>query len=308
MFRYIRTKPEKLKSQVLNVFYEDICYYPVIHHAAIDQSRVYGERYTLGAHTHDVYHLTVYTKTAGAYLQDGQFHPAELGALVIVSPWEKHDFVTRSGQFEYSEVTFSFISHQGQSLDLSFEKLLSLYTGVEIRLKGHRQKFTVDQIGQFISILAQMIDFLESKTDLGEFNAYRSLVHLLDFIIVNTCESKDAQPLSDTPCRAAKNYIDSHYAEKISISTLAEVNCVSEGHLIKSFKKNFRTTPLTYQKDVRMEAAKTLLKCSSLTCSQVAKRIGYDNNHYFHRLFKKATGQTPKEYRSSYVFSSKENH
>ncbi|AQQ69903.1 Arabinose operon regulatory protein [Limihaloglobus sulfuriphilus] len=301
MFRYVRTKSERCRCQAINLLHEGKCFFPVIHHAAVDQNKVLGERFTLGVHTHEVYHLNLYTKTAGEFLIDDEFHPAETGSLVIVSPWEKHDFVTRCSSFEYSEITFSFFANDSETLNIPFQELLSLYTGTEIKLKSGRLKLDARQISQFVSILSRIIDFLESKTEIGEFNAYRTLASLIDFIILNVCELDSKQPSNENPANIVKSYIDGHFIENISLRTLAEISYLSEGHIIKLFKKSFKTTPLNYQTNLRIEAAKTLLKCSNLTCSQIAKRIGYDNNHYFHRLFKKNVGITPKQYRNSYV-------
>jgi AraC-like DNA-binding protein len=304
MFRYVRTKSERCRCQAINLLYEGKNYFPVIHHAAVDQNKVLGERFTLGVHTHEVYHLNLYTKTAGEFLIDDEFHPAETGSLVIVSPWEKHDFVTRCSSFEYSEITFSFFTQDSQTLNIPFEELLSLYTGTKIKMKPGWQKLNKNQISQFVSILSRIIDFLESKTEIGEFNAYRTLASFLDFIILNVCVIDQNQPSDENSANIVKNYIDGHFIENISLKKLAEISYLSEGHIIKLFKKSFKTTPLNYQTNIRMEAAKTLLKCSNLTCSQIAKRIGYDNNHYFHRLFKKNIGVTPKQYRSDYVIKS----
>ena len=65
------------------------------------------------------------------------------------------------------------------------------------------------------------------------------------------------------------------------------------------FTRTFRVSPITYQQNLRLEAAQTLLRSTPLRCNEIAHRIGYTNVYYFHRLLKKKTGLTPRQYRIS---------
>ena len=48
-----------------------------------------------------------------------------------------------------------------------------------------------------------------------------------------------------------------------------------------------------------MEKAKELLKDPRLRIYEISTAVGYENSRYFSSIFKKYTGQTPVDYRSS---------
>ena len=54
-----------------------------------------------------------------------------------------------------------------------------------------------------------------------------------------------------------------------------------------------------YLTQVRMERACELLKCTSYRTSEIGEQVGYNDSHYFSSAFKKAMGQSPKEYKAS---------
>ena len=64
------------------------------------------------------------------------------------------------------------------------------------------------------------------------------------------------------------------------------------------FKEEMGITITDYITDLRIEKAKILLKDSNLKVSELAKKVGYEEQRYFSQVFKKRTGITPKEFRN----------
>lgn len=62
---------------------------------------------------------------------------------------------------------------------------------------------------------------------------------------------------------------------------------------------------MEYLTQVRMERACELLKCTSYRTSEIGEQVGYNDSHYFSSAFKKAMGQSPKEYKASQTRQSK---
>ena len=58
-------------------------------------------------------------------------------------------------------------------------------------------------------------------------------------------------------------------------------------------------TPVEFLKHIRIQKAEELIVRSSESFSQIAYAVGFTDPKYFTKCFKKATGMTPSEYRSS---------
>ena len=96
---------------------------------------------------------------------------------------------------------------------------------------------------------------------------------------------------------AVKNYIYQHYAEDLSLETLAEKVYLSSGYLSFIFKKETGMNLNRFIRVVRMEKAKDLLCSSNMKVAQVSEQVGIPNVSYFCRSFREYYGSSPESYR-----------
>lgn len=96
----------------------------------------------------------------------------------------------------------------------------------------------------------------------------------------------------------AIKYFNENFNAAISIKDYAN-NCnISCCWFIRSFKYYTGTTPVQYITNIRINKAKNLLLSSSFTIGEIAALVGYQNQLYFSRIFKKNVGLAPVEYRN----------
>lgn len=93
--------------------------------------------------------------------------------------------------------------------------------------------------------------------------------------------------------------IEGDLTADLSLSTLAEKQNVSAGYLSALFKQEVGQTLTEYVNQKRIRQAMHLLENTKLQVQTVAQHCGVVDVHYFSKLFKKAVGKTPKEYRES---------
>ena len=105
---------------------------------------------------------------------------------------------------------------------------------------------------------------------------------------------------SDEGIMKIQEYLELHYAERISVETLAEMTATSSRNFVRRFKKATNNTPIEYMQRIRIEAAKKKLESSTLSIHQVMYESGYQDDKTFRTLFKRYTGLTPLEYRNKY--------
>ncbi|GHT78884.1 hypothetical protein FACS1894130_06290 [Spirochaetia bacterium] len=95
----------------------------------------------------------------------------------------------------------------------------------------------------------------------------------------------------------AKNYICKHYAEAISLETIADRLNISPVYLSLVFKSEAGMNYSKYLASVRIERSKELLRNCNMNLTQIANSVGYWSTNYFSNLFLKLTGLKPSEYR-----------
>ncbi len=99
----------------------------------------------------------------------------------------------------------------------------------------------------------------------------------------------------------AKKYIERNFmSPDISLNAVASHVNVSPNHFSTVFSQEEGRTFIEYLTGVRLERARELLVSSSMKCGDVAYEVGYGDPHYFSFIFKKNTGLSPREYRSSH--------
>lgn len=102
------------------------------------------------------------------------------------------------------------------------------------------------------------------------------------------------------PIRLAKKYMQENYQSNITLEDVAAVAGFHPAYFSTVFKKVTGENFLEYLCALRMKEARQLLSDAGLRVTDVAERVGYQDGKYFVKLFKKATGLTPQEYRKLY--------
>ena len=95
----------------------------------------------------------------------------------------------------------------------------------------------------------------------------------------------------------AMQYVDTHYAEEIRISDIANAAYISESYLRRIFAETYNMSPLWYVNFVRIDSACKILRDQALNINEVAQKVGFDNTSTFIKNFKKIVGKTPKQWR-----------
>ena len=96
----------------------------------------------------------------------------------------------------------------------------------------------------------------------------------------------------------AKQYIEEHQDEDLSLSQVAKAVNTSTFYFCKLFKKVTRLNFTDYVSRMRIEKAKNLLLNPNLRVSEIAYEVGFQSLTHFNRVFKKILGQSPTEYRN----------
>ena len=94
-------------------------------------------------------------------------------------------------------------------------------------------------------------------------------------------------------------YVKNNYASKITLDDVAKHVYLSRSYLSSVFKEETGYSLFNYINRVRVEKSKLYLLDNSISLVDVAAMCGFEDQSYFTKVFKKATGVSPKKYRDS---------
>lgn len=97
------------------------------------------------------------------------------------------------------------------------------------------------------------------------------------------------------------DYISWRVREPVKVSEVAAYFGYNEKYITTFFKRSSGTSLKAYILERKMELAKALLTDTNLPISQIGYEIGFADSHNFSNAFKKATGQSPSDYRNTYA-------
>lgn len=178
-----------------------------------------------------------------------------------------HDELTDRPLFELSEVEFPVVIHT-----LKPQKYMQLFKEL---LKVFQEKsygYPLELRGLMLLILKLMVED------------------------VATHEGVDRKNPHGDKMAAAIHYMYEHYQDELDIKQLARSLHFSPNHFRALFRVATGKTTLEFLTNIRTEKAKEYLESGNYTFLEICQLIGYEDIHYFSRLFKKREGLSPKNY------------
>jgi AraC family transcriptional regulator len=97
----------------------------------------------------------------------------------------------------------------------------------------------------------------------------------------------------------ARDFVHDRFLESISLAEVAEFAEVQPVSLARAFRKTYHCTVGDYVRRLRIESACQKLSSSDASLVEIALSAGFSEQSHFSRTFKRLTGLTPSEYRSS---------
>lgn len=149
-----------------------------------------------------------------------------------------------------------------------------------------RKNFAVDSDSKYImNIIAS------SSTS-------RQLAYQFDKIIDAASDLHEENPMTQNGIILnAIAYIKDHYSSDITLGETAEKCGVSAEYLSRLFFQETGTNFSAFLQDIRISMAKRLLNSGNNKVYEVAEMVGFHDQKYFAKIFKKLCGETPAEYR-----------
>lgn len=104
----------------------------------------------------------------------------------------------------------------------------------------------------------------------------------------------------------ARVYIEEHFSDPgLNVNTVVNYLKLNRSYFYRLFKTETGISPVDYINRRRISRAESLLTNRRMSIKDVAYSVGYTDQMYFSRVFKRLSGKTPTEYRNSIILNIK---
>ena len=232
-------------------------------------------------HSHPFTELFYVVSGEGNFLFRGETYHIKTGDLIIVPPYMEHT------EQSSSDLQYYAIGVEG----ISFQK------------KGEPACVQIYCNFQSKSVVANLLSLMFFEMSNPSYGSDKICQDLLEILLLWIIRDQHVIPVAFSAtymtkeCAQIKDYLDSNYADHITLDTLTELTHMNKYYMAHSFSKHTGQSPIQYLNNRRMEAACTLLKDTDYSISSISSTVGFSSQSYFTQAFRKKYGMTPIRYR-----------
>ncbi|MFC0214062.1 response regulator [Paenibacillus chartarius] len=159
-----------------------------------------------------------------------------------------------------------------------------------------RQAVEYGASGYLLKLSMDAVSLERTLSKVGQELRQRGKLRKIERYLSDVTEPS-LQPTDHPTVNQVIALIQNHYRDNLSLSSLAEQVNIDSSYLSDLFRKKTGDTVTHYMQKVRVEAAKLLLLETDRTVSEIGEQVGFVNDNYFIKIFKKWTGATPSDFR-----------
>ena len=224
------------------------------------------------------YELVIFLSDGGYFVANDKKYPITAGSARFYRPGDK------VSSYKFNDV-------------YSVHFMIKTTDGGADVLESIPTFFTLPDLNETVKLINRLsVSFLEND----EFDSLCRLCELIAHIKSHTA----LQSKKDNPIASAKDYIDSNFAEPITLNSLAATFYMHPIYLQRRFKQEYGLSPTEYVIKIRINHAKNYLISTNMTVEEISYKVGYSYPSYFIKLFKRLEHCTPLEYRKQTILEN----
>lgn len=247
-------------------------------------------------HKHDFYLVFFVEKGSGVHNVDFTQHTVNDYQVYFIRPGQVHNWslnVDTSGfQLMLSSEIINIFPNLGQFpfFEQSVPSCLSL---------------TKEEFGEFKKHLEEIESILPQNDALTKeivLLRLHLLLKLLQKEFLNQFQEHDSSTKPEKVIKSFSVLIDAHFKEESSVNFYADKLNITPNYLNILSQKYLKMPAGDVIKERTILEAKRLLTSTDLSIKEIGYQLGFNDNTYFSKVFKKYTGKTPGDFKESYNF------
>ncbi|MCL2285476.1 MAG: AraC family transcriptional regulator [Firmicutes bacterium] len=217
---------------------------------------------------------------------DGVRHEVKPGDLFLLYPGQPHTYwYIDDGKIQNYWIHFT--GYAARSI-------------VEIFRSQGQQIISIGKYLENNAFFNRIIDELEMKNSGFQMMCVGHFLQLIATLIRQMQNTDKTAQCNQAIVRSIQ-YIRDNYKEKILITDLAKEASMNVKRFTAEFSAYTGTLPKQYIVMYRIEQAIGLITSQNISMSQAAEMVGFDNQMYFSRIFKRHMNMTPSQYKKKYT-------
>ena len=149
---------------------------------------------------------------------------------------------------------------------------------------------------KMIDCFAELRNGFTSDKSEDKLHVKVKFFEILELLLADAGIVEERQILSKDLIMMFVAQVTKEFDREIDINEFCKKNGLSPGYFRKIFREVMGKAPYDYQVDLRIEKAAELLRGGRYTVKQISSSVGYQDEHYFSRLFKNRMKLNPTAY------------
>ncbi|MBP5311146.1 MAG: helix-turn-helix transcriptional regulator [Lachnospiraceae bacterium] len=160
----------------------------------------------------------------------------------------------------------------------SLERVKNIIGSLDAQLKGQKDGFWPCRSRSFLMELLYFINY--------------------SYVIVSAGDDQENNTETSVSFSEIVEYLNEHIGDSINLERLTKEFLINRNKLNDIFMKESSMTCMNYLLKLRLDLAKVLLSTTQIPIGEVSARVGFDDQNYFAKVFKKHEGMSPKAFRN----------
>lgn len=236
---------------------------------------------------------------------DSNLYHANAEDVIIINPFERYvSKVNNLANIKYNSLLVNITEKYTGFL---FQKYFAPFVLGEQKFVNVISDIDVKKI-----VIELFNGFISGKA-FSEIEAYEKFLRLIELLRCSHIQENQPNKSSDRLIKhkeivnLALDYIYEHYADQVTLTSIAKSCYVTEAHLCRIFKNDTGKSPINYLIDFRVKKSVALLADFDLSISEVSKKCGFTDVSYFSKCFKKTMKMSPSDYVKNVLKENKVN-
>ncbi|MEI6892903.1 MAG: helix-turn-helix domain-containing protein [Pontiella sp.] len=252
-------------------------------------------------HSHDFCELVIVTQGRAMHMLEGNTFPVTAGDVFLLQGHQRHHF------FEREQLDLINIMYDPEKIALPENELRRMpgYCALFMLEPNYRRQHRFASRLHLKRVPLARVERLSEEMEKecsaeipGREVALRAkLLELMVYLSRAYTNSDTTEAHALLRVGHVIGALENDFSRDWKLDELLEIAHMSRSNLMRVFRKATSQTPIEYLVRLRIQKAMEMLRNTSLSITEIAMEVGFNDSNYFTRQFRRILGESPRAFR-----------